>query len=87
LAFAAVFLLSILSPMAAIALGLGPMQTMPARASAVGNDSRSPPKAVAGMHRLGACSLASGNDFCDVEIAFRAPAAARSDTASSAIST
>ena len=37
----AAFLLSILSPMAAMAPGLGPMKTMPAFCSAMGNASRS----------------------------------------------
>ena len=40
-AFAAAFLDSILSPMAAMALGFGPMKTMPAFSSALGNASRS----------------------------------------------
>ena len=40
-AFAAAFLDSILSPIAAIAFGLGPMKTTPAFCSARGNASRS----------------------------------------------
>ena len=44
LALAAAFFDSILSPMAAMALGLGPMNTIPAFASAVGNASRSDKK-------------------------------------------
>ncbi len=41
LAAAAAFLDSILSPMAAMAFGFGPMNTMPAAASALGKASRS----------------------------------------------
>ena len=41
LAFAAAFFDSILSPIAAIAFGFGPMKTMPAAASALGKASRS----------------------------------------------
>ena len=41
LALAAAFLDSILSPMAAIALGFGPMKTTPAFSSATGKASRS----------------------------------------------
>ncbi len=44
LALAAAFFDSILSPMAAMALGLGPMKTIPAFASAVGKASRSDKK-------------------------------------------
>ena len=45
---------AILSPIAAIAAGVGPMKTMPASASAVGEAGLLRQKAVAGMHRLGA---------------------------------
>jgi hypothetical protein len=41
LAAAAAFFDSILSPMAAMAPGFGPMNTMPASANALGNASRS----------------------------------------------
>jgi hypothetical protein len=68
---AAAFLLSILSPMAAIALGFGPMKTMPALASASANASRSDKKAVARMHRLGAARLAGGDDLVDDQVALR----------------
>jgi DNA-binding transcriptional regulator LsrR (DeoR family) len=43
-AAAAAFLDSILSPMAAIAFGFGPMKTMPAAAKDFGNASRSDKK-------------------------------------------
>ncbi len=62
---------SILSPIAAIASGGGPMKAMPAcrqrprEALALGQE------AVAGMHRLGAGRAAGVDDQLGIEIAFR----------------
>ena len=71
LAAAAALLLSILSPMAAIALGFGPMKTMPALASASAKACALGQKAVARMYRLGAAVLAGGDDLVDDQIALR----------------
>ena len=69
LAAAAAFLDSILSPIAAIAPGLGPMKTMPASASARGEGFALGQEAVAGMHRLGAGLAAGLDDLLDHQIA------------------
>ena len=71
LARAAAFFDSILSPMAAMALGLGPIKTIPASASALANAARSDREAVARMHRLGTARLAGSNDVVDDQIALR----------------
>ena len=57
--------------MAAIALGFGPMKTMPALAERLGESRALGEKAVARMHRLGAALLAGGDDLVDDEIALR----------------
>jgi hypothetical protein len=80
------FLDSILSPIAAMAPGLGPMKTMPAAASARGKRLALGQEAVAGMHRL-APGLAAGlDDLVDQQIALGGGGGPIS-TASSAIST
>ena len=69
MAFAAAFLLSILSPMAAIAPGIGAdeddagLRERPWEGLALGQE------AVARMHRLGAALLAGVDDLVDDEIA------------------
>src|ERR1700730_1819633 len=63
-AFAAAFLDSILSPIAAIAPGLGPTKTIPAFSSAREQES------VAGIHRLRAGLAAGRDDLLHREIAF-----------------
>ena len=71
LAALANFFDSILSPIASIALGFGPMKTMPccferrAEGGALGQE------AVAGMHGLGAGRLAGLDDLFGDEIALR----------------
>ena len=69
-AAAAAFLDSILSPMAAMALGFGPMNTMPAACKRLGKGLALGQKAVAGMHGLRAARLAGGHDLVDQQIAF-----------------
>ena len=71
LALAAAFLLSILSPMAAMALGFGPMNTTPAFASAIGERLALREEPVARMHRLGAGLLAGLDDLLDDQIRLR----------------
>ena len=70
-AFCASFLDSILSPIAAIALGGGPMKAISALASALAKLSRSRQEAVARMHRLGAGRLARVDDQLGLEVGFR----------------
>ena len=57
--------ISILSPIAAMALGLGPMKTMPAFSSATGKRLALGQEAVARMHRLGAGLPAGLDDLVD----------------------
>ena len=59
---------SILSPIAAIAPGFGPMKTMPAAASALRKRLALGQEAVAGMHGLSARPLAGLHDLVDHEI-------------------
>ena len=66
---AANFFDSILSPIAAMALGFGPMNTMPALASASRKRRALGEKAVAGMHGLGAGRAAGLDDLVDHQIA------------------
>ena len=80
------FLDSILSPIAAIALGGGPMKAILAFASALAKLSRSRQETVARMHRLGPGRLAGVDDQLGLEVAFAA-GGGPSRTLSSAIST
>src|SRR6478672_688182 len=68
-AFAAAFLDSILSPIAAIASGLGPMKTTPAFCSARKRLALRQ-ETVAGMDGLGAGALAGIHDPVDQQVAF-----------------
>ena len=68
LALAAAFLISILSPMAAIALGFGPMKTIPAFCQRHGKRLALRQEAVAWMHGLGARGAAGVDDLVDDEI-------------------
>ncbi len=70
LAFAAAFFDSILSPMAAIAPGLGPMKTTPAFCKRARKRFAFGQEAVTGMDGLGAGRLAGLDDLLDDEIAF-----------------
>ncbi len=54
--------------MAAIALGLGPMKTMPAFSSAIGKRLALGKEAVARMHGLGAGLLAGVDDLVDHQV-------------------
>ena len=63
--------ISILSPIAAMALGFGPMKTMPAFCQRAREGLALGQKAVARMHRLGAGRLAGLDDLVDQQIALR----------------
>jgi len=67
---AAAFLDSILSPIAAMAPGLGPMKTMPAVASAPGKGFALGQKSIAGMHGFRPGLAAGRDDLLDHQIAF-----------------
>ena len=87
LAAAAAFFDSILSPIAAMAPGLGPMKTMPASASAFGKGLALGEEAVARMHGLRAGRAGRPRRSCRSRGRIGPPAAGPIWTASSAIST